>query len=127
MSKLDTRLPVCLLADGTLAIPSRKMKRVSVKQLGHIIREGYAIRVYKNLEDGSTIDLTQEHLVRIAMFDHPGDHEKKVRAVLTALELAEHLSESPELTEDTLYMIIENGGLSNYLDRKARGLIQYGN
>lgn len=124
MHHLDSRVEVVLLADGTLSIPSRQMEMTSYVKLGHMIREGYAIKVRKNLEDGSALDLTKETLVRIAMFpEERGAYAKKIRAVIAALDATQYLAGVKEVTEDALYLIIENGGLDNFLLRHVKDMV----
>jgi len=122
---MDARIRVVLQEDGTYRVPHLKVERTHCKSLGNVIREGYAIKVTTYLDDVLELDITRETLVRIAMFPHPGAHEKQLRAVLTALETAESVSLQTNLPEDVLYLIIENGGIDEYLTRKARGLVQY--
>jgi len=123
---MDTRINVTLQQDGFFAIPYLKIKKTHVKGLGNVIREGYSLKVTKTIDDNSKIDLTKETLIRIAMFDHPGDHAKKVQAVYTALETCEKLSGSSGLFEECLYLIIENGGLQEYVKRSSKGMVYYG-
>jgi len=124
MLEQDSRIEVVLLSDGTLSIPSKKMEFTSYVKLGHMIREGYAIKVRKNLDNGDAIDLTRESLVRIAMFpEERGAYAKKIRAVLAALDATEYLENIKGLTEEALYLIIENGGLDNFLLRHAKEMV----
>lgn len=120
---MDSRLPVTLRADGSLMIPSKKIDKISHKKLGHMIREGYEIKVKKNIEDGDSIDVTLETLIRIAMFPEPGDHHKKINAVQSAIETARIISGIDNLDTEVLYLIIENGGLENYMLRRAKGMV----
>ena len=123
---MDTRLPVTLNADGAYSIPAKKIKRISLHKIGHLIREGCAIKVKTYLDDGSQIDITKETLTKIAICDTRGSKvgKDKVNAVLESLQLAEKISDYEDLAEEVLYLIIENGGLSTYLLRKARGMVQ---
>lgn len=125
---MDARLPITLNADGAYSIPAKKLKRISLPNIGSMIREGYVIKVKQYLEDGAEIDVTRETLTKIAICDTRNSKigKDKVVAVLESLGLAEELSKQKELVEDVLYLIIENGGLQEYLMRKARGMVQYG-
>ena len=127
MNNLDSRLPVTLNADGGYSIPAKKIKKISLNEIGNMIREGYAIKVKQYLIDGLQVDVTNETLTKIAICDTRGSKvgKDKVQAVLESLELAEELSSQPNLCEDVLYLIIENGGLESYLLRKAKGMVQY--
>lgn len=124
---MDTRLPVTLNADGCYSIPKKKIKKISLNKIGHMIREGYAISVKTYLKDGACIDITHETLTKIAICDDRGSKvgKDKVIAVLESLQLAEQISQFKDLAEEVLYLIIENGGLEEYLMRKARGMVQY--
>ena len=123
MSKTDLAIKVTLQQDGFFSIPSKDVKKTNLKGIGNLIREGYKVRIEKSIEDGSKIDLTKETLIRVALFDHPGDHEKKVNAVLMSFDSAQRLSNNKELLEESMYLIIENGGLAEYAKRQAKGMI----
>ena len=94
---------------GILSIPQLKKGVVNYKQLGHLIREGYAIKVV----DGDKIDFTKETLMRIAF--------EGILPAKTSNEIISFLSEA--IDDDRLYLIIENGGIVDYVARKARGAV----
>jgi hypothetical protein len=91
-----------------------------------MIREGYEIKVERNLEDGSRIDVTLETLIRIAFYPQPGDHSTKINSAEALLKAALDVSGLENLDIELLYLIIENGGGESYLLRRAKDKVQYG-
>ena len=87
----------------------RGQGRLGVREMGNLIREGYEIEVFT--EDG--LDYTKEVLTKIALSD--------IVAPNISGEIIGALSEIIET--EMLYLIIENGGIDNYLTRKARGAV----
>jgi len=126
MDKLDSRLPVTLRSDNSLSIPCKGIELISYKNLGHMIREGHSIVVHKYIDDGQAIDVTDEVLVRVAAFpEERGRFSKKVANILNMLETAAILKDDMALVQQVLYLIIENGGLKSYVQRKAKGMVVY--
>lgn len=108
--QLNTRVRVVKNPSGKgYTISQLGMGRVNLNDIGNLIREGYEIEVFT--EEG--LEYTKEVLTKTALIDiiHPTINNE----IITAL--------SEILDEEILYLIIENGGIENYLTRKARGAI----
>lgn len=91
------------------AIPQLGIESARLRDIGTLIREGYEIEV-KTVDEH---DYTKELLTKIALTGLIPPH--------TSNEIVSALSEIIE--EELLYLIIENGGIDNYLTRKARGAV----
>jgi len=91
------------------SIPQLKIERVSYRQMGHLIREGHELDV--KTDEG--LDYTKETLTKIALYDlFPPNVSNEIISVLSDI-----------IDEEKLYLIIENGGIYDYLARKARNAI----
>lgn len=109
---MDTyKLPITMFSKTSGSLFSCKAKgirQLGITELGHLIREGYEI--YVTTLEG--MDYTMETLVRIA---YQGAfttlHNDGVEALASTVD------------EEMLYNIINNGGIKNYLHRKARGCL----
>ena len=107
---LDPRLKVTKNQTGKgYAIPQLKIESAKLSDIGHLIRQGYEIVV----RTAEGLDYTKELLTKIALMGLVSPHISN--------EIIYALSELIE--EDLLYLIIENGGIEDYLTRKARGAI----
>jgi hypothetical protein len=89
-----------------------KKKRINLREMGNMIREGHVLKV----EDGYA-NYTKEVLVRIALEGYltkqiPGKRSNDFNLVDILADV---------IDEEKLLTIIENGGIDNYMLKKARG------
>lgn len=87
-----------------------KNKNISYKKLGHLIRAGNLIEV----KDTDDYDWTKEVLIEIVFGVFLSKKNVMTQELLMALEYL--------FTENQLITIIENGGLSEYILRRKKGL-----
>lgn len=122
---LDTRLKVRIREDGQFSISDKKIEKIGLKGLTNMIKDGYSLKVVKTLEDNSEIDLTLETLAKVALNGEFGyDKENEKTDIMTGLLSAVSHITDREISEDALYLIIENGGIKTYLLRQAKGMVQ---
>ena len=96
-------------AEKAYLIPQLSIERATYKMMGNLIREGWELDVKSS--DG--LDYTGETLVKIAFEDlFPPNIKNEIIAALA--DVIDH---------EKLYLVIENGGIQNYLNRRARGAI----
>lgn len=92
------------------SIPKLNISRVPIREIGNIIREkGVDIKV----ETPEGHDFTLETMFKSAFMNvmPPRFSEEKISYICEILDY------------DTLYKVIENGGIMNYVNRKARGFV----
>lgn len=90
-------------------IPQLGLESVKLSEIGELIRQGNEIVC--RTADG--IDYTKELLTKIALMGCLSPN--------VANDIINVLAELIE--EELLYLVIENGGIENYLSRKARGCV----
>lgn len=110
---IDTRIPVTYLGGlNGFNIPNYKFGVIRLEKLSSLIREnGWEIVV----KDTDGLDYTMETLIRMAYKDFlPYAKDNLVYALAATIQ------------KDILYLIIENGGIENYMSRLARGCVNEG-
>lgn len=111
-SGIDTRLKVNRISSGQswlYSVPDLKKSNLRFAEIGHLIREGYSIRV--TTPEG--FDFTKETLSKIAL-------DEMIKAY-KGDKLIDKLSDL--VSEELLYEIIDNGNYFSWISRKARGSV----